>query len=54
MPPLPAVPPSPDAMISQMAQNLGVPPERLRAALEQVEGPNHFFFTIPVPAPGRP
>jgi hypothetical protein len=48
----PAVPPSPpnsDELIDRLAQNLGMSPDRVRAAITQVEGPNRFYFAVPLP-----
>lgn len=48
--PPPPTPPSEDELISHFAQNLGMSPDKVRSALTQVEGANHFyFFAVPLP-----
>jgi hypothetical protein len=53
-PPLPASPPNPDDLINRFAQNLDLSPDKVRAAIIQVEGPNRFYFVLPLPGSGRP
>lgn len=48
-PPLPATPPNTDDIINRFAKNLGMSPDKVRAAITQVEGPNRFFFFVPLP-----
>ena len=48
-PPLPPTPPNPDDIINRLAKNLGMSPDKVRAAITQVEGPNRFFFVVPLP-----
>jgi len=45
----PPPPPSFDETINRLAQNLGVSSERLRKALEQIEGPNRLYLAVPAP-----
>ena len=47
--PAPPAPPSEDEIINRLAQNLGISPDKVRAAITQVEGPNHFYFAVPIP-----
>ena len=47
----PAAPPSPDALIRSLAQNLGMSEDKVRAAITQVEGKNGFYFAVPLPRP---
>jgi hypothetical protein len=42
--------PSPDEIIHQFAVNLGLPEDRVRAAIQRVEGSNGFYFAVPLPA----
>ena len=51
--PLPAAPPNPDDIINRLAKNLGMSPGKVRAAITQVEGPNRFFFVVPLPDLGH-
>jgi transcription initiation factor TFIIIB Brf1 subunit/transcription initiation factor TFIIB len=44
---VPARPPNPDELINRFAQNLGVSPDKVRAAITQVEGPNRLYFVVP-------
>jgi hypothetical protein len=46
-------PPNPDQIIQHFAQNLGLPEDRVRAAISQVEGPKGFYFVVPVPGLGH-
>jgi len=48
-PPLPSSPPDPDDVINRFANKLGMSPDKVRAAITQVEGPNRFFFEVPLP-----
>jgi hypothetical protein len=47
--PTPPAPPSEDAIIGRFAQNLGIGEDKVRAAITQVEGPNRFYFAVPLP-----
>ena len=44
--------PSKDELINRFAQNLGMSPDKVRAAMTQVEGPNRFYFVVPLPGFG--
>jgi hypothetical protein len=52
-PPVPPTPPNKDEIISRFAHNLGMSEERVRAAITQVEGPNQFYFVVPLRGPGK-
>jgi hypothetical protein len=49
----PPAPPSEDEIISRFAQNLGMSQDKVRAAITQVEGPNQFYFVVPIPRLGH-
>ena len=46
--PTPPTPPSEDEIITRFAQNLGMSTDKVKAAITQVEGPNQFYFAVPV------
>jgi len=46
--PTPPAPPSEDEIITRFAQNLGMSTDKVKAAITQVEGPNQFYFAVPV------
>jgi hypothetical protein len=50
--PLPRLP-GPDEMIHRFAANLGLPEDKVRAAMVQVEGNNGFYFAVPLPGLSR-
>jgi hypothetical protein len=52
--PTPPAPPSEDELINRFAQNLGMSSDKVKAAITQVEGPNRFYFAVPVPNFGKP
>ena len=52
-PPALPKPPNPDETINRFAQNLGMSPDRVKAAITQVEGPNRFYFAVPIPSFGK-
>jgi hypothetical protein len=51
--PTPPAPPSEDEIVSRFAQNLGMSTDKVKAAITQVEGPNRFYFAVPVPKFGK-
>jgi hypothetical protein len=46
--PTPPAPPNEDEIITRFAQNLGMSTDKVKAAITQVEGPNQFYFAVPV------
>jgi hypothetical protein len=48
-PPAALAPPNKDEIISRFAHNLGLSEDQVRAAITQVEGPGHFYFTVSLP-----
>lgn len=38
-----------DDVIARFAQNVGMSPDTVKAAITQVEGPNHFYFAVQLP-----
>jgi hypothetical protein len=57
LPPPAIAPPTPaskDEIISRLARNLGTSEDRVRTAITQVEGPNHFYFAVPLPGQPKP
>jgi hypothetical protein len=52
--PTPPAPPREEELINRFAENLGMSPDKVRSALTQVEGTNHFYFAVPVPKPNQP
>jgi RNA polymerase sigma-70 factor (ECF subfamily) len=53
LPSTPPPPPNPDQIIQSFAQNLGMPVDKVRAAITQVEGNKGFYFVVPVPGLGH-
>jgi hypothetical protein len=49
----PLKPLNPDAIIRCFAQNLGMSEDKVRAALNKVEGSHGFYFAVPVPGLSR-
>jgi RNA polymerase sigma-70 factor, ECF subfamily len=49
----PPAPPNKDGLIARFAQNLGMSPEAVTAAITQVEGPNRFYFGVQLPDVGK-
>jgi hypothetical protein len=45
--PAPPSPPSKDEIINRFAANLGLSPDKVSAAITQVEGPHLFYFAVP-------
>jgi hypothetical protein len=51
--PAPPSPPNKDEIIDRLAANLGMSPDKVKAAMTQVEGPNIFYFAVPDLAKGN-